>query len=483
MAFAVTARHSGNSGETGVQTQATDSQTPTADSLLLVASVAQNDNHNATQVAIDPTGGGWTYDLVEISSQVAFAATGAAFGLKGILHSAQVGGSPSAHTITVDHYTGTDAASYAVACVDVTGHDPADPIVQSKVNAENINPASNSADGTVTLDGTPEVGNLVVVTFLVGEDAASTIAAPTIGGQSMTELHNQSASFAKAGVWYREITGAESNNVILSTDLGEDVGHYAAVAVEVRAAPPAEFERTNLLSDSTSEGHGSGSFVTDAFVPPDNSLLVVAVGVHVNGGSADPTGDMTISGGGWTYTPQESQGTTGESFALGLKIYTAPVTTGASMSLTLDCGSIDILSYQVSVVAYTEYDTGDPVGGVGSDLDTTAPDGAETFDLDAAPAATSETFAALLIDKETIGTTPGTGWIDVHETQVGTSAGLHTQVREPGSTSPTVDWVDVHTGGSNSYKSVVAAIEIKAAGDEPPPPTGPYAILRPAVVA
>jgi hypothetical protein len=237
--------------------------------------------------------------------------------------------------------------------------------------------------------------------------------------------------------------------------------------------------RSDLLGVSAGEVNTADAYVTASFTPPDDSLLVVAVEMMENSGTTDPTGDMTVAGGGWTYTPQVSIGGPA-SWSMGVKIWTAPVTTGASMTLTVDAGARIAFHYSVAVVAYTGYDTGSPVGATGTFLDESTPDGAQAITLSGAPFATSEVLAVVGFDKETVGCTPGSGWTELYDVHAGGSGGAQIQIRT-GSTSTSVDWDDVHTGTGSIFKALGAALEIKAAGGAPP--EGPFAMLRPAVVA
>ena len=234
--------------------------------------------------------------------------------------------------------------------------------------------------------------------------------------------------------------------------------------------------RTDLLVQDIN-AVGTGPFGSNFLTPPDNSLLVVAVFVMENAGTTDPSGDLTLSGGGWTYTSRAVIGDP-NSFSIGLRIFTAPVTTGASMTLTLDCGPRDVFMFAFSAVAYTGYDTISPVGATATGVDNSTPDGAFSVTLSGAPAASSEVFAALGMDKESLGTTPGAAFGEIHDTQNSINGGLETEART-GSTSTTVDWVDTHTGSGAIFKLVAAAIEIKAAGAGTDPTGGPPTYLPP----
>lgn len=249
MVLAATARHSGNSGQTPSQTITTDNVVETANSLLLVASAAQNDLHTADQNGQTLSGGSHTYTQVIQTALSAYDST-ANFRMRGALHRVSIGGSPSAHTITVDHYivgAGGDEGFYCVVACDITGYDVTTPIREVSgspnigTNAVSLS-SGDSHQGTVTLPNTPISGNFVVAAFFAGADGGGGFATPTMGGQPMTPLFNQSNSWAQAGLWVREIDGTESNNIITCTDLGQSVGQYNSIAVEILAAAGGDQE-------------------------------------------------------------------------------------------------------------------------------------------------------------------------------------------------------------------------------------------------
>lgn len=237
MAFTVTSRHSANS-DTGasVQTITTDSQTPTASSLLLFFSGVEGDTAPSITVT-DPTGGSLTYTLVDKAGEspdIPYAGD-AGFKAGAAMYRADIGSSPSAFAITSDLLTTTAVGWYAALSCDITGHSSSTP-VQTKGGGATVNPMSSSASGTLTLTSTPATGNLVVVAIFSTADAGGAFTAPTVGGQAMTPVAAQNnAGYTHAGLWYREWTGAESSNVITSTDLGDNVGSYVIVAVEIPA--------------------------------------------------------------------------------------------------------------------------------------------------------------------------------------------------------------------------------------------------------
>jgi hypothetical protein len=228
--------------------------------------------------------------------------------------------------------------------------------------------------------------------------------------------------------------------------------------------------RTTLLGaiSGASGSFGTGNYTPSAFTPPSSSLLVVAV-VFIENASVttDPRSAMTISGGGWTYTGRIDAVASPTDTPTATKIWTAPVGTGASMSLTVGSGGRSAGLYAVSAVAYTGYDVATPVGATASGSATsgfTSPPTAASITLNGAPAAASETFAVVGIDKSAAGATPGTNgtWTELHDVTNTDWGGLESEART-GSTSTTVDWADLRSGGGALFNWAAAALEIRQA--------------------
>lgn len=214
--------------------------------------------------------------------------------------------------------------------------------------------------------------------------------------------------------------------------------------------------RTNLGS------FPSGS-PTGSFTPPNNSLLVVVFDT-VGYGSEAP--NIVPSGGSLTFTKQidifnfMSGGP--PNYWMQTRVFTAPVATGASMTLTVSSDST-----LVHVFAYTNYDTSDPTGAF-VERQNPADTGALSLTLSGAPATTSEVLAGRSrVDYGGYNTTatPGSGWNELYDAQAGGGyQDLQTQYRGD-STSTTVAWSDVDdTPGSNSFAFHSFGLEIKAAG-------------------
>jgi hypothetical protein len=239
---------------------------------------------------------------------------------------------------------------------------------------------------------------------------------------------------------------------------------------------------TKLL-DSTS---GTVSVTTPSpFTPSDSSLLVVVVGLlglHSPGGDVPATASSTLSGGSLTWTKRVS-GNTGDidTFYGGLhEIWTAPVTTGASMTLTWansgdQIGASDATRVALQVFDLTGYDTSTPTGGTASDT-TLGTSGSGPLTLSGAPASDSVVIASRYINQNgttNITATAGSGWSEIydHDAVSGSEgyACLETQQRT-GSTSTSVSWVEINANAQAVFGEAIGlALEIKAAavgGDE-----------------
>lgn len=245
--------------------------------------------------------------------------------------------------------------------------------------------------------------------------------------------------------------------------------------------------RTDLLGQlSGSAGNfGTGAFTTSSFTPPSNSLLVVAVLAIENAGTSTSfLAELTLaSSNGLTFTSRVETEASPTAFGLAIRIWTAPVVTGASMTLTIDCGTRSIGTYATSVVAYTGYDTSTPIGGVGSNFHDgiTGTPTAASLTLNAAPATTSEVFGAAGMDKSTANATPGAAFTEIHDLFNSDWGGLETEIRT-GSTSTTVDWVDLIPGGGTLFNYGIVGLSVNVASGGADPGVPPLAIQAPGLL-
>lgn len=221
--------------------------------------------------------------------------------------------------------------------------------------------------------------------------------------------------------------------------------------------------RTNRTS-GTDTSHTT-SFTSASFTPSDNSLLVVVVGVN----DANPQGSWSVVGGSLTWTSRAViTGSSNESgWSVKLQIFTAPVTTGASMTVQVTDGTEANNSWIWHVFDYTGYNTGDPVGGSATldPLNTGDQGTGDPMTLSATPATDSMVVAARLLglNSGTPTATPGAGWTEILDTAEDGFAALETQERT-GSASTTVTWTELNDTAADvdGDAQLGVAIEIKA---------------------
>lgn len=218
--------------------------------------------------------------------------------------------------------------------------------------------------------------------------------------------------------------------------------------------------RTQRIASTSAATFGTGAYTSGSFTPSNNSLLVVvAFGITTTDGGMRGT-DLTISDSvGLTWTSQAAT-TASPAWSYGIRIWTAPVTTGTSMTVSVDCGAFSMEFYRLEVFDYTS-DSGSPAAGgnaIGSDADG---DGAASITLSATPASASHVIGACITGlggaSGTI--TSGSGFTEINEAVLTSWAVTETETRT-GSTSTTVDWVDVLATGTGFGGSALAAFEI-----------------------
>lgn len=233
--------------------------------------------------------------------------------------------------------------------------------------------------------------------------------------------------------------------------------------------------RTIRLQQTSSISHGTGNITSTAFTPSDNSLLLlVAFYIAEADGTGEGTDLSVVSNtGGLTFTSQAVT-TTSPGWRYGIRAWTAPVTTGASMTVTVGTGGINVHRYRLVAVDYTGYNTGSPVGAtaVGSDADG---DGAASITLSGTPASTSEIFAGALTafnGATAISIDNGSGWTEQDDVGETSWAAFQTQYRT-GYTGTSVDWADMANGMTGAESgSVMLAVEIREAAGGGGGPTG-----------
>jgi beta-glucanase (GH16 family) len=226
--------------------------------------------------------------------------------------------------------------------------------------------------------------------------------------------------------------------------------------------------RTDLLSQTNPAngtfGFGTGAFTSNNITTVNNSLLVVVLSGQNDNVSTQVAANLTCAGGGLTFSKRVSQNSsTSNPYNTGIAIFTAPVTTGATFALTLDCGAVNMGQYNVTAHCYTGYDTTTPTGVTG--VKVLAANGADSLTLSGTPAATSEVIGGRVGGSAVNGThgaSPGTNHTEIYDQANGTEAGMQVQVQNIGTASTTFAWADVETGTGQLAEVAGAALEIKA---------------------
>lgn len=233
MAWIVNHLASNNNGETSSGSLAVSSVPVTATRRLFAFATAQNDTHQNTRAWSigDTLALTWTKYAESTMYGWGNAVTPNNYALNCVVWYADVPANGTT-TITVD----PGAGNYFIGAdiFEVKGFDVASPFTQSPVTAgARVNPPSNSASGSVTFGTAPTSGNLVLALFGVGGDNAGACAIPS----GFTTINNQSDSFAHASTFYSITTNTIT---VTSTDLGQTVGNWGGIIVEMSPELPPE---------------------------------------------------------------------------------------------------------------------------------------------------------------------------------------------------------------------------------------------------
>lgn len=214
--------------------------------------------------------------------------------------------------------------------------------------------------------------------------------------------------------------------------------------------------------------------VTTSFTPSNNALLVAILGSENEaGGDLNATSGFTISdsnGLTWTERVVRENAYSGgvEEF---VKIFTAPVSTGAAGTITITHpsgwtpSSSNINENQLHLFDVTGYNTSSPVGATGA-INNTG-DAAYALALTGFTAYNSCVIGAVYQANTATGShtaTPGANCTELYDSASATFTHLQTQYRGVKAQSKSVPWVDVNSGSAyESTHSIAVAIEIKAA--------------------
>jgi hypothetical protein len=234
--------------------------------------------------------------------------------------------------------------------------------------------------------------------------------------------------------------------------------------IPAESEPPSE-PPTRTLRASVGFGFypGANPYATGSFTPSDNSLLVAIV----TGGleycyPASVQASITLAGGGLTWTlraavPTNDSGGQADNMCL---IYTAPVTTGASMTVSVDRGSDQFWPVAIHVIDYTGYNVSTPIGlvstGVSAYNENTTALSPMTISLGGTSESTSEILAVGWANHTTTAIATGSGWTQLYSL-VSDEFRTHIQARQ-GALSD-AEWATFPRG----WQRAAVAMEIRAA--------------------
>jgi hypothetical protein len=225
-------------------------------------------------------------------------------------------------------------------------------------------------------------------------------------------------------------------------------------------------ERVNFDGDDTTGVLSHDS--SPSFTPADGAFMVAICGIVNGANGADVRSGMTMSGGGLTWERQVGPlGGTVSNYFSALEIWTAPVVTGISTTLTYaHAGNVgDDKSAALIHILEVTSDT-DTVGLGTPNIASGSHDqgdAAVNITLGSAPASSSQVIAARYYSSNggDGSATPEAAWTEIYDAQAGSGYGSLQCQRRTGSTSTDVDWDDVMDTGTTAWNSCAAAIEIK----------------------
>ncbi len=233
--------------------------------------------------------------------------------------------------------------------------------------------------------------------------------------------------------------------------------------------------RTARLNVTSADAFGTGTYTPASFTPSNSSLLAVVVQTQQQADDGISGADLTLTdSAGLTWTKRVSTSAAPAGWSEAIAIFTAPVTTGTSMTVSADAGAFAVENYRVDVYEYTSNSGGTLGTGAtasGSDADG---NNAASITLSASPASSSEVLAAANVARN-VGSggsvTEGAGWTELIDVARNDWWNFHVQVRG-GSTSTSVDWADLEgSGGATGVNAVLAALEITETGSDTTAPT------------
>ena len=324
-------------GGSGQQTSTTGSFTPENNSRVFAFICCERNGHTAAYnwVLTDSVDGaaGWVKDTE--TAAYAFASS-SVFHTASVLYYKDFGVGAASRTVTVDAFSGTELGYYSIVIFSVTGHYvtrglgiPASSFKQPRVtNGANVNPSSSSVSGTLTLGVAPVSGNAVIPLFGVGGDVLCASSTPS--GYSV--ISSQDNVFSHVGAFYHLST---TTAAATSSDLGETVGNWAGIIMEIVAAQETTSPTLVYRNSTAWNSTATSKTITGITVQPNDVVVVLAAKEN----AATKLTASNTGGGGMSFTEQVYQpGTTDANRAEAI-VWTAIADGNKTINITVSLSS------------------------------------------------------------------------------------------------------------------------------------------------
>lgn len=264
---------------------------------------------------------------------------------------------------------------------------------------------------------------------------------------------------------YHAVSPTAESNLIHEVTVICGLAEIGTTPSPTTTPPPTPAITSSLLLtdeyNSSANDDPAINETTSSITTVDDSLLVVMLTISNHAEAVN--GTTTVSGGGLTWTKQVDQGSNYLStYYITTEIWTAPVTTGASITLDIDSSAAAGSGFggylQYTIWSVENYDS---VGATATS--TFSANGSHSSTLSGAPATTSLVMAVRGIttgDSNNTSATQGSGWtelVDVNHTGTGLLS-MQAQERD-GSTSTSVSWAEISSHSTVTMGST-AALEI-----------------------
>lgn len=351
--------------------------------------------------------------------------------------------------------SGGDVAIGRISCY--RGIDPNNPHDTGSANTLGANSTT-----VTTTSLTTAVGDELLVMACCFAD--NTSASAQLAGTNPTQFYwheradSNTATGADTGLAVADTTKLSAGSTgTLQYSAGNSSRHVCIVG----AFRPARMNVNRSLLDTQTQGNGSfSSIVTDSFTPPNNCLLVAVLWAGATGAEASYS---SLSGGSLTWTRRVQQLASSGSDHAAIEMWTAPVTTAASMTLTCTTTNTSYAN-QVAVYAVMGYSVNDPIGASGT-LSSFAADTTPIV-LSAAPAVGSITFAGrghIPPGSGVVHATPSVGWTESADLDNLDGWGTMAVQERWNSTDANCAWMDANDEDTSPLTMIGAALEIKGA--------------------